>query len=73
MQATADVTAFQTLVRDFLVQIKEFNCDQWTDSTFSLQIEQQQKDAEKREAEQTRMNTVPGLMPVMLREEVDMV
>jgi hypothetical protein len=66
------VTTFQTLVRDFLVQVKEFNCDQWTESSFSLQLEQQQKDAAKREAEQARMQAVPGLMPVMLRDEVEM-
>jgi len=67
-----DVLAFQTVVRDFLVQIKEYNCDQWTESTLSLQLEAQQKEAERKQAELARMNTVPGLMPVMQREEVDM-
>ena len=70
---SSDVTAFQTLVRDFLVQIKEFSCDQWTESSFSLQLEQQQKDADKRAREEQQWKSVPGLMPVMLREEMPMV
>mmetsp|Transcript_33911 Transcript_33911/g.66171 ORF Transcript_33911/g.66171 Transcript_33911/m.66171 type:complete len:1090 (+) Transcript_33911:310-3579(+) len=71
-KVASDVTAFQTLVRDFLVQIKEFNCDQWTESSFTLQLEQQAKDADKKAREEAQWKAVPGLMPVMLREEVHM-
>mmetsp|Transcript_2101 Transcript_2101/g.4795 ORF Transcript_2101/g.4795 Transcript_2101/m.4795 type:complete len:1086 (-) Transcript_2101:355-3612(-) len=67
-----DVLAFQTVVRDFLVQIKEYNCDQWTESSLSLQLEAQQKEQERKQTELARMQAVPGLMPVMQREEVDM-
>ncbi|KAJ1472727.1 hypothetical protein T484DRAFT_1839146, partial [Baffinella frigidus] len=62
----------QTLVRDFLVQIKEFNCDQWSESTFSLQLENQAKETSKKAVELERMQQVPGLMPVNQREEVEM-
>jgi exportin-1 len=46
---TRDVLTFQTLVRDFLVQIKEFNCDQWSESTFTQQLAAEQKDEVKKE------------------------
>mmetsp|Transcript_15108 Transcript_15108/g.50989 ORF Transcript_15108/g.50989 Transcript_15108/m.50989 type:complete len:1084 (-) Transcript_15108:130-3381(-) len=67
-----DIAAFQTLVRDFLIQIKEYSSDQWTDSSLALQLEQEQKEAERKRVEEARMQNVPGLMPVMQREEVDM-
>jgi hypothetical protein len=40
----ADKAAFQTLMRDFLVSLREYNCDQWTQSSLALQLEAQQKE-----------------------------
>ena len=68
----ADKAAFQTLMRDFLVSLREFNCDQWTQSTLAIQLENQQKEAERQQAEAAKWQAVPGLMPVTKREEVDM-
>ncbi len=47
MDPSKDAAAFQTLARDFLIQLKEFNSDQWTESSLSLQLEMQHKEAEK--------------------------
>jgi hypothetical protein len=47
MDPTKDAAAFQTLARDFLIQLKEYNSDQWTESSLSLQLEMQSKEAEK--------------------------
>ena len=33
----ADKVAFATLMRDFLVSLREYNCDQWTQASLSLQ------------------------------------
>lgn len=67
-----DKAAFQTLMRDFLVSLREYNCDQWTQSSLALQLETQQKEAARKEEEASKWQTVPGLMPVMQREEVYM-
>ena len=47
LDPSKDTAAFQTLARDFLIQLKEFNSDQWTESSLSLQLEMQHKEAEK--------------------------
>jgi hypothetical protein len=47
MDPHKDAAAFQTLARDFLIQLKEFNSDQWTECSLSLQLEQQHKEAER--------------------------
>ncbi len=47
MDPNQDAAAFQTLARDFLIQLKEFNSDQWTECSLSLQLEQQHKEAER--------------------------
>eukprot|EP00960_Hanusia_phi_P076603 768584-Hanusia_phi.AAC.3 len=52
--------------------LTQYSCDQWTDSSLALQLEQEQKEAERKRVEEARMQNVPGLMPVMQREEVDM-
>ena len=36
-------------MRDFLVSLREFNCDQWTQSSLALQLEAQQKEAERQQ------------------------
>jgi exportin-1 len=69
---TKDKAAFATLVRDFLVSLREYNCDQWTQSSLALQLEAQQKEVERQQAEAAKWQSVPGLMPVTKREEVDM-
>jgi len=45
----ADKAAFATLMRDFLVSLREYNCDQWTQSSLSLQLEAQHKEAARKE------------------------
>ena len=45
----ADKAAFATLMRDFLVSLREYNCDQWTQASLSLQLEAQQKEATRKE------------------------
>ena len=67
---TKDKAAFQTLMRDFLVMLREFNCDQWTQASLALQLEAQEKEARKKAEEAQKWQSVPGLMPVMQREEV---
>ncbi len=47
LDPSKDAAAFQTLARDFLIQLKEFNSDQWTECSLSLQLEQQHKEAER--------------------------
>ena len=47
MDPSKDAAAFQTLARDFLIQLKEYNSDQWTESSLSLQLEMQNKEAER--------------------------
>uniref|UniRef100_A0A7S0M413 Exportin-1 n=1 Tax=Cryptomonas curvata TaxID=233186 RepID=A0A7S0M413_9CRYP len=70
LDPSKDAAAFQTLARDFLIQLKEFNSDQWTECSLSLQLEQQHKEAERVQAEMARMQ-VPGLMPVTMRNYDD--
>ena len=36
-------------MRDFLVSLREFNCDQWTQSSLAIQLEAQQKEAERQQ------------------------
>jgi len=67
-----DKVAFATLMRDFLVSLREYNCDQWTQASLSLQLEAQQKEAARKEEEAAKWQSVPGLMPVLQREEVYM-
>jgi len=67
-----DKAAFQTLMRDFLVSLREYNCDQWTQSSLALQLEAQQKETQRQQAEEAKWQAVPGLMPVTKREENDM-
>ena len=45
----ADKAAFQTLMRDFLVSLREYNCDQWTQSSLALQLEAQQKETQRQQ------------------------
>jgi hypothetical protein len=36
-------------MRDFLVSLREYNCDQWTQSSLAIQLEAQQKEAERKQ------------------------
>ena len=49
VRGRADKAAFQTLMRDFLVSLREYNCDQWTQSSLALQLEAQQKESERKQ------------------------
>jgi exportin-1 len=59
--ATLDLATFKSNVRDFLVELKEFNKEDNEDLQLLYLEEQQKADQQRKAVEEARMRSVPGL------------